>query len=154
MRILSMTRTALHGALLLLAVGTAGCASTAQSSSASPASPVKCTVRSLQALADEPLRYVHGTFCGDVFAVRKERTVWLFRNAGDQPSFDLAMLVTTRSSKLLGRLTKAPRSYYIEANVDMMTECFAPVTGEDDEDCSPYKRPIFFDINKATPKDH
>lgn len=107
-----------------------------------------CEVTSLEELASSPLRFAGKRYCGKAFILKRSRSIYIVSGSNKQPSDDLSLLVTTASSRLLGPLNVRPKRYYIEASVDPMAECFAPPS-DNGEECSPYRRPVFFDLEVA-----
>ena len=101
----------------------------------------QCQVRQIAEVLSNPVEHAGEMFCGHAYAAVYGRSARILEDADDvPPSSDLAMVVTTRTRSLLGRLSTTPQEYYIEARVDPMLACFVP--SGSGEDCVPYCRPI------------
>jgi hypothetical protein len=111
----------------------------------------RCDVVSLADVVAQPLIHAGQTYCGTVYIRRVDNTVRILQRKDEQPSSDLALLVTIRGQYLLGSLGVIPRHFRIEATVDPQTDCFRARSNdpEDDEACSPFARPIFFHLRSA-----
>lgn len=134
----------LHAAIASLAV-LAGCGGPAAALATSPGEGgSRCTVRSIDEVARDPMRYSEALFCGEVYIVAYERTARVL-NAGEAPPLDdPTMLVTSATRGLLRDLSTTPSRFYIEARIDPQVQCFLP--SESGEDCSPYLRPVSIHI--------
>lgn len=108
----------------------------------------KCDVLQLAAVLADPIKHSNKVFCGDVFVVEYSRTTRILNNVGDiPPSSDLALLVSSKSRRLLSGLSRVPQKFYMRARIEPMAVCFRP--SESGEECSPYRRPIVFYIFSA-----
>lgn len=121
---------------------------TAACATMSTASNSQCAVGRIEEVVSDPLGHSGEVFCGDVFAVEYGRTVRILGSPDEMPpSYDLALLVTSNSRRLLEGLSTVPRRFYVEARIDPQTQCFSP--SESGEDCSPYRRPVSMHILSA-----
>jgi hypothetical protein len=113
----------------------------------------RCDVISLAEIVAQPLMYAGKTYCGTVYIRRVDNTVRILQRKDEQPSSDFALLVTISGQSLLGRLGAVPRRFRIEATVDPQADCFRPRSDDpnDDESCSPFAHPIFFQLHSARP---
>lgn len=103
-----------------------------------------CSVHRIDDVLQRPLFYKAGTFCGEVFVVRYRGSVRLLPRNDLPADTDIALLPTQRSIPRLGLVSDVPRPVTIKARVDPQEECFVPAQSR--EVCSPYPRPIIFDI--------
>jgi hypothetical protein len=108
----------------------------------------RCTVVHIESVISNPVAHAGHTFCGEVYAVERSRIVYVLALPTEpSPLADPALLVTTRTIGRLQELSSVPQRYYIEARIDPQVECFvAPV---DDEECSPFRRPVFLHVRAA-----
>lgn len=128
-------------AVALLKVASA-CATAPQQRSGS------CDITSLGEIIKSPLKSSGKRFCGEAFILKRARSIYIVDGIGEQPSDDLSLLITTATSRFLGKLRLKPKRYYIEGRVEPMEECFAP-PNDNGEECSPYRRPVFFHLEMA-----
>lgn len=139
--------------MLLVRIATLICALCFGTACASESNRVgsRCEVASLASVVSQPLVYAGKTYCGTVYIRRVGKTVRILQRKDEQPSSDLALLVTVGGQSLLGSLGAVPRRFRIEATVDPQTDCFRARSNdpEDDEACSPFARPIFFHLRSA-----
>jgi hypothetical protein len=134
-------------ALLLLTApwGLVGCAGVAGEDAA-------CSTYSLGDLFADPLGYSGKTFCGEAYIYRVDRSVQILRGLEDVPSYDLALLVSSKTDRLLGELEKGRSAlFYIRATIDPdpQMECFQPPDPTNGETCVPWARPIMVNLTHA-----
>lgn len=112
-----------------------------------------CDTRSLLEVISKPLDYAGKRYCGEVIIRKFPRVIRIFQSVKEKPTYDLALLVTVNSAKLLEPLGRKPGRYYIEALVDPQAECFRALSEEESpgngETCNPFVRPIFFHLISA-----
>lgn len=110
----------------------------------------ECTVTSLENIVQNPLRYKGGLYCGHGFLRRFDRTIIITRMYNEEPSLDLAIVVTDIPSDIT-EINDIPKRFYIEAHIDVMEECFVQPeqNASSGEHCSPFRRPIFLNIRAA-----
>jgi hypothetical protein len=108
----------------------------------------RCTVRSIDDVERDPLRYSEAVFCGDVYVVTYDRLARVLKNADESPtSSDLTMLVTSSSRGLLRDLSTTPSRFYIRARLRPQEQCFVPSASG--EECVPFSRPVFVNVLSA-----
>lgn len=119
-----------------------------------PTESASCSVTSIASILDSPLSYAGKHFCGDALIRRHDRTVRVVSRYDENPSLDLAIVLAPDNIHLLEGLGDTPRKYRIEAIIEPMEECFASELGrpvsDSGEECSPWRRPIFFRLLRAT----
>jgi hypothetical protein len=128
--------------LILLSLFPSGCSAVGDDRGS------RCTTTSLASVTQDPLKHAGGRFCGLAFVREHVRTVRILERAADEPSYDIALLITSATRPKLGKLRPGTNAFYLEARVDPQRECFAP-PADNGEQCVPFKRPIFFDILRA-----
>jgi hypothetical protein len=91
-----------------------------------------CAVAGIDEVARDPMAHAGERFCGEVFAVEYGRSAHFLRSSAEAPpSLDLALLVTTRTRRLLTALSVKPQLFYVEAHIDPQAPCFLP-SGSDE----------------------
>jgi len=110
----------------------------------------ECTVRSFKEIADDPAGTEGKRFCGEVYAVQRERYVGILEGPRDDSSSpgDPSVRATIKTRGLLTNLAKEPRRYYIEGIVHPQLPCFVKGAGE----CVPFLHPVTIDLIKAEPR--
>lgn len=136
--------------LLAIAGLLIGCCAASACLTASRAPDPTCDTGSLQSILDDPINYDGKTYCGAAFIRRHAGTVRVLVRADEEPSMDLALLVTTNGWGLLGNIDSVPRQYYIEARVELQAECFREHS-DNEETCNPFWRPILLHLRSARP---
>jgi len=110
----------------------------------------RCDTGSLESIMQDPVAFDGKIYCGPAYVRRRGHTVHILAREDEEPGSDLALLVTTSGWSLLGEPGSAPRRYYIEARLELQSDCFGP-SRDDDETCSPFRRPVLVHLRAARP---
>jgi hypothetical protein len=123
----------------------AGCSTT-------PPEAGQCAATSIDQVLADPLAYTGKKYCGPAVATRPagSRVIRLLSSLDERLSYDqTTVLAASAGLHHLGGFNGDPASYYIEATIDPMTQCFAPPAPDNGETCSPFARPVVFHITRA-----